>query len=299
MQFSQNTGRMQSDTKTCGASEPTTSSESMCSAEDFPARICRTLGEALASKALEAVFGESTRALFASYDRESSSWRTSQLCVVADWDVYSETWPSAGTMLSGQASRLLTLVLPTSASGSSWWGTLLSSDARGPTQYARGNPSLLTQVHWSAPMATDGRRGDCPAERKRNSPSLAAQTTWLTPSASDAKGTTGGGQTRSLRDDLRQWPTLTVHGNTNAPKEGTARGTGLRTAVSGNGPGPLNPAWCEMLMGFPQGWTELSGPQAEALSKSRKSRRGRATGSSGASTGSAVSATQSSRKSHT
>lgn len=49
------------------------------------------------------------------------------------------------------------------------------------------------------------------------------------------------------------WPTPTVHGNTNAPKAGTKRGTGLQTAAGG----PLNPAWVEWLMGWPLGWTEL------------------------------------------
>jgi hypothetical protein len=88
-------------------------------------------------------------------------------------------------------------------------------------------------------------------------------------------------------------PTPTVHGNNNAPKQGTKRGTGLATAVrmfptatatahkgwsknhnradtddridytiereaALNGQtGRLNPTWVEWLMGWPLGWTEL------------------------------------------
>jgi len=59
------------------------------------------------------------------------------------------------------------------------------------------------------------------------------------------------------------WPTPTVHGNYNAPKSGTNRGTGLATAVrlsattSTELNGRLNPTWVEWLMGWPLGWTDL------------------------------------------
>lgn len=91
------------------------------------------------------------------------------------------------------------------------------------------------------------------------------------------------------------WPTPTVTGNNNAPKEGTKRGTGLATAArlwatpqahdamkgyahrvgrfgskaggrnlndeavlsTGLGVGQLNPTWVEWLMGWPMGWTDL------------------------------------------
>ena len=34
---------------------------------------------------------------------------------------------------------------------------------------------------------------------------------WATPSAADSVGTTGGGQNKSLRDDVKMWPTPTAH----------------------------------------------------------------------------------------
>jgi hypothetical protein len=40
--------------------------------------------------------------------------------------------------------------------------------------------------------------------------SLLGTPQFTTPTASDATGTTGGGNSRSLRDDVRMWPTMTV-----------------------------------------------------------------------------------------
>ena len=48
---------------------------------------------------------------------------------------------------------------------------------------------------------------------------------WATPTAADSTGTTGGGNSRSLRTDVG---------------------------------GQLNPTWVEWLMGFPTGWTDLN-----------------------------------------
>lgn len=56
------------------------------------------------------VSGENTPELLAKYDRASSSWRTSQLCLVGDLSEFSETWPRSGLMRSGIAYQRPTLV---------------------------------------------------------------------------------------------------------------------------------------------------------------------------------------------
>lgn len=48
-------------------------------------------------------------------------------------------------------------------------------------------------------------------------------------------------------------PTLTVKGNHNKKGLSKTSGDGLATVI---GSGPLNPAWLEWFMGFPDGWTE-------------------------------------------
>lgn len=119
---------------------------------------------------------------------------------------------------------------------------------------------------------------------------------WSTPNAADAVGTTGGGQTRSLRDDVRMWstphanchtgagdkgegginiqtsaslwPTPTAQDSKNATlppsqaERGTIPGAVMRLGQSGQ----LNPDWVESLMCVPEGWTdttkEIGLPQA-------------------------------------
>ena len=42
---------------------------------------------------------------FASYDPVTSSWKTSQLCLLAEREAFSESWPRAGVMRGGTAYR--------------------------------------------------------------------------------------------------------------------------------------------------------------------------------------------------
>lgn len=78
---------------------------------------------------------------------------------------------------------------------------------------------------------------------------------WATPAAADSVGSTGGGQGRSLRTDVRMWPTPTTQDahNNGGPSQHT-RNTPPLNAVAG---GSLNPEFVEWLMGYPIGWTEL------------------------------------------
>lgn len=53
-----------------------------------------------------AACGQSTPVSFANYDHATSSWRTSQGCLMETWALYSETWPRSGLMRNGTVSRL-------------------------------------------------------------------------------------------------------------------------------------------------------------------------------------------------
>ncbi len=74
---------------------------------------------------------------------------------------------------------------------------------------------------------------------------------WATPASWDAVGSHGGGQGRSLRTDVRRWPTPRQFMHKDSPED---RGKGNLGEVVG---GQLNPMWVEWLMGFPIGWTAL------------------------------------------
>lgn len=58
----------------------------------------------------EAGCGGITPGSLARYDPGSSSWRTSQLCLVEGWEQFSGTWPRSGMMRNGTAYPLPTLV---------------------------------------------------------------------------------------------------------------------------------------------------------------------------------------------
>ena len=111
---------------------------------------------------------------------------------------------------------------------------------------------------------------------------------WATPSATDSIGSTGGGQSRSLRTDVRMWPTPRASSANGASQQEIEAGNPryrLETEVmlfptptardwrSGKASqatmdrnsrplsehvgGSLNPIFVEWLMGYPEGWTDL------------------------------------------
>jgi len=137
---------------------------------------------------------------------------------------------------------------------------------------------------------------------------------WGTPASADAVGSHGGGQGRSLRTDIYNlkhrtefptpksnkvggyssanfsptleqvvnWPTPSAGGETGGV-HGLGGGTGHKEMLNASmGPASvelrsgktLNPSWVENLMGFPQGWTDVSdSPPAPAKSNTNGKRR--------------------------
>ena len=107
-------------------------------------------------------FGPKSCDLLASYDRATSSWRTSQTCLVAlaigeadGLAEFSETWPSAGMMRNGVTYRL------------GWWDCLISENVSGL---------------WPTPSRNDGRgfyRLSLRSARLRLSGQVKRQLHWL------------------------------------------------------------------------------------------------------------------------
>ena len=52
------------------------------------------------------VFGQKLPELLAEYVQNGSYWRTSQLCLVEEWEKLSETWPQSGMTVSGKLYQL-------------------------------------------------------------------------------------------------------------------------------------------------------------------------------------------------
>ncbi len=70
-----------------------------------------------ASRASAAAYGENTPALLASFDPDTSSWKTSQGSLLKEWGQFSGIWPRSGTMQNGTAYLLPPLARHTYGTG--------------------------------------------------------------------------------------------------------------------------------------------------------------------------------------
>jgi hypothetical protein len=192
----------------------------------FPAKTSAMPAEALVLQVSGAVYGSIMPVLLARYDRSSSSWKTSERCFIEGWMPFLEAWPRSGMMLSGTAYQLPTLAHTTDATGS---GLL-------PT-----------------PRAIDGR-----------SAGTGTKDATITRRAASSFGLnlaeTVQAQVRGL------WPTPNANdnrdrGNLSSPCVQRRARIGKQLMLSqvvSDQSGALNPPWVEWLMGFPDGWTDLS-----------------------------------------
>ena len=111
----------------CGAS-----SRSMSSVEDSRARTSASQGVGPGLMARDRGCGQSMPAWWASYDRATCSWRTSQGSLLEGWDEFLATWPLEGSMRNGRVYQRAPLVQHTCDDGCSLWPTPTASmDGRG------------------------------------------------------------------------------------------------------------------------------------------------------------------------
>jgi hypothetical protein len=250
------------------------------------ASLARTLATPAIARALEKTHAAASTAKSCAsltwFDRDSSTWKTSQRSLETDWESFSETWPRAGMTVDGHAFELPTLerrtsgidggallATPTRAAnqlspsmlkhpGCRLWQTPVADDAVNRTAgkfNSRGEPKLSAQVMWPTPSATLGTHAGLVTPSKAREggtlvEALSARTTWPTPNASDAN----------------KWSHQSL-----AERQAKGQQVCLNTAVSPQGGlgGSLNPPWVEWLMGWPLAWT-VSRHWATAKSRSKR-----------------------------
>jgi hypothetical protein len=198
-EFWSDTGRTLYDSKTSAPSAPTICPPSTSSAADFPARTSATPESALVLRASDLDCGANTPVLLANYDRDSSSWKTSQLCFTGDLQEFWETWPRSGMTRNGIAYELLTLVPLTSAHESGYWPTpdTVSAEHPGMVKTRGGQIHLPQAVNmWPTPNVPNGGRalpagtsptGITPDGKKRQVGLENAVKMWPTPTAEDSQ----------------------------------------------------------------------------------------------------------------
>lgn len=102
----------------------------------FRARTSATAGPRLESKAPGAGSGDRWPESLARFDHATSSWRTSQRCLVEGWGTFSDPWPRWGSMRDGECWELPMSVGSSRGSGYGLWPTLKASDG---DQYSRNS----------------------------------------------------------------------------------------------------------------------------------------------------------------
>jgi len=230
------------------------SDQLMLFAEASPAKTSRLRAKAPVSMGSVPDYGVSTPVSLANYDPNTSSWKTSQLCLEGGWETFSGTWPRSGMMRSGTAFQLLPLVRLTEETASGYWPTpnAMSNDKtpcltdaelawnRQPRSNGANVQARLQDAaaFWPTPRANDAEKRGQIANDPRNG--LPAAVMYPTPTRSMHKGSSKGAMTRSsgesrLNDRLDY-----------AVEQGEIT------------IGRLNPLWVAWLMGFPTEWASFA-----------------------------------------
>lgn len=190
---------------------------------DFPARTLVQQEKAQGLRESAADCGVNLQGSLARYDHDASLWRTAQCSLLADSDVYSETWPRWGTMQNGALYLLPTPAHLTEESGSGSWPTPNCIGFRSDGELLLLSRKLESREEFL-------RMSSRAATSKR-------EKAWPTPCASASKGSSPASLTR---------------------KSGRSRENDrIDHAVMASDGGQLNPDWVEWLMGWPIGLTEL------------------------------------------
>lgn len=129
--------------------EPHGKDESMSSPAASRAKTSRSRAKALDLQASAAASGGKCTGSFAKWDRDSSSWRTSQLSLAGDLMPFSDRWPTSGSMRSGRCFRRPTAEHHTSASGCGFFvGTPTTNPKPRSAAFAKGRtPNVYEAAH--------------------------------------------------------------------------------------------------------------------------------------------------------
>ena len=201
--------------ETCDLFAPEQSSDPTSSVADSPAKISRSRAVVGVLKASAAAYGASSVELWAIFDRDSLSWKTSARSLLEASPKFSETLPRSGMTRNGTLYRLPPLtrliygnavgsLLPTPTDASKGGGSSRSGDRinETPTLQGMARKGMLLPTPTAEQYGTtnNGKRGDGTTYNTAGTPSLhtAAKRGLLpTPTAGDAKSSGSRNTTQS------------------------------------------------------------------------------------------------------
>jgi len=225
----------------------------------------------------------STNGSSASFALESPSSKTSQAALDAGCAQCGKTCINSGmirphSLLVPKTSAPLIDGLESSSSDSLWpTPTVMGNHNRAGLSATSGD-GLASAVQWPTPTGAGGSNvgGQAGWVGPKRPTIHSAVKTWPTPKARDTRSGCKSGMARTtpdLPDEVLSWATPRA---SDGPKGGpNQRGSKGDESLSMQASGTLNPEFVEVLMGFPQGWTAISGPPGEAHISTKTSRPAR------------------------
>ncbi len=230
------------------------------------------------AKKMKGGSGMTSAASFAAFDPGASSWKTFQVSLL-DMELipYSETFPKWGTMLSGEASRPQAWAQITEGSVSSSWRTAAASDGEGGvkkmtegsnSKYKLRDHSVEMMIQWMTPNTLDGiaarsikaiKKQFQTTRKGRNTPANLREQVLpqMHPSAWAKKKTVKN----PLAEDaaLQRQLNFQFFPQDQAPARGNKYSVLTRITRPQWKKLRLNPMFVEWLMGWPRGYTDLTG----------------------------------------
>ena len=229
-----------------------------------------------------ATYGPKRFESFAKFDRDSGSWKTSQISLLTNTlERFSENFPRAGMIRDGIAYLRPPLVRLTKgiASGllptptATEYGTSQNEGKVPHKRPSRGTPSLFTMARknlWPTPTVK-GNHNKKELSDKAGDGLETAVKRWPTPRAQSATGPRrsprAGKEGIDLQTAVQLFPTPSATDWKGAGKKGELRDRldyaverGSTKSKKYDRPpdgGQLNPTWVEWLMGWPLEWTDL------------------------------------------
>ncbi len=199
---------------------------------------------------------------FARWDPDTCSWRTCQVSLFTDLEMFSETWPTAGSIVNGMCLVQPNAERRTSDGECSSWPTATSrdwKDGNDPTENVETN-SLLGRFapRWPTPTDTDSKgRGYTYDSADKTKPRLSLTGHSLHHRATQTDGPTSSSGGPNSR---QRWNTPRNEDSREANQPRKRRGKmdpPHLCAQVRKGAKRLNPQFVEWLMGLPLGWTAL------------------------------------------